>query len=119
MNETAPALGLIPKDVVIADWHYEQAHPTAAYFAVSGFRVVSSPWRRPAVALEQLAQVRDGRVHSTPEVGGRMLGMLQTTWTGFGPFVQAYYKEGDSPRPEATEAVQCFRELFRELRAGK
>jgi hypothetical protein len=119
MNETAPALALIPKDVVIADWHYEQAHPTAAYFALSGFRVVSSPWRRSAVALEQLAQVRDGRAHSTPEVGGRMLGMLQTTWTGFGPFVQAYYKEGDSPRPEATEAVQCFRELFRELRAGK
>jgi hypothetical protein len=118
INDTEPALRLIPKDVVIADWHYEQPHPTGLHFAVCGFRVVSSPWRRPAVALQQLAQIRDARAHSTPEIGGRMLGMLQTTWVGFGPFVNAYYKQGDSPRAEVAESVQCFRELFRELRAG-
>jgi hypothetical protein len=115
-NGTAPALGLIPRDVVINDWHYEQAHPTAAHFAVSGLRVVSSPWRQPAVALDQLQQIRDIRAHSTPEIAGRMLGVLQTTWIGFGPFVQAYFKETQQPRTEAVEAAQCFRELFRELR---
>jgi hypothetical protein len=114
-NGTAPALGMIPRDVVINDWHYEQPHPTGAHFAISGLRVVSSPWRQPAVAFGQLDQIRDVRAHSTPEIGGRMLGMLQTTWIGFGPFVQAYFKEGQ-PRPEAVEAAQCFRELFRELR---
>jgi len=118
-NATEPALRLIPKDVVIADWHYEQAHPTATHFALSGFRVVSSPWRKPSVALRQLEQIRDARAHASRVVADRMLGMLQTTWTGFGPFVRAYFKEGDPPRAEAIEAVQCFRELFRELRTMK
>ena len=118
-NQTEPALRLIPRDVVISDWHYEQAHPTAELFAITGFRVVSSPWRRPSVALGQLSMIRDTRAHSSPEIGGRMLGMLQTTWTGFGPFVQAYFHEGPAPSAEVVEAVQCFRELFRELRTTK
>lgn len=116
-NSTEPAIRLIPKDVVISDWHYERAHPTAPHFALSGFRVVSSPWRRAAVALQQLDQIRDARAHGSPEVAARMLGMLQTTWVGFGPFVRAYFQEGDPPRAEVVEAVQCFRELFRELRS--
>jgi hypothetical protein len=115
-NQTAPAIRLIPKDVVISDWHYERAHPTATYFALSGFRVVSCPWRRPSVALRQLDQIRAAKAHSSPEVGGRLLGMLQTTWVGFGPFVRAYFKQGDAPRAEVVEALLCFRELFRELR---
>ena len=115
-NQTEPAVRLIPKDIVICDWHYEQAHPTAGHFALDGFRVVSSPWRRTSVALEQLAQIRDTRVHSSPEIGGRMLGVLQTTWVGFAPFVQAYFNEAPAPNTQALEAVQCFRELFRELR---
>lgn len=115
-NQTAPALGLIPRDVVVADWHYEQPHPTATHFAIAGLRVVSSPWRQPAVALGQLDQIRDARAHSSPEIAGRMLGMLQTTWVAFGPFVQAYFKQGEPPRAEVVEAVQCFRELFQELR---
>jgi hypothetical protein len=45
-----------------------------------------------------------------------MLGVLQTTWVGFRPFAQAYFREGDPPRVEVVEALQCFRELFRDLR---
>lgn len=118
-NDTAAALRLIPKDVVIADWHYEQPHPTPAYFALSGLRVVSSPWRRPSVALAQLGQIRDVRAHSSAVMRDRMLGVLQTAWTGFGPFVEAYFREGNAPRVEAAEAVQCFRELFQELRTDQ
>jgi hypothetical protein len=118
-NQTAPAIGMIPKDVVIADWHYEQAHPTATHFALSGFRVVSCPWRRASVALRQLDQIRDAKAHSSREVGERLLGMLQTTWVGFGPFVRAYFKEGDAPRTDVVEALNCFRELYRELRTMK
>lgn len=118
-NQTAPSLQAVPKDVVVSDWHYDQAHPSAAHFALSGFRVVSSPWRKTSVALAQLAQIRDARMHSSAAVRDRMMGMLQTTWTGFGPFVQAYFREGPPPRVEAAEAAQCFRELFRELRAGE
>lgn len=115
-NDTAPALALIPKDVVINDWHYEAPHATGTYFALSGFRVVSAPWKKTPVALGQLAQIRDARAHSTKLVGDRMLGMLQTTWVGFGPFVRAYFGEGEPPKQGVPEAVECFRSLFAELR---
>lgn len=78
-NGTAPALRLIPKDVVICDWHYEAAHPTAPYIALEGFPVVSSPWRRASVAMRQLDLIRLGRMNSSAAVAGRLLGMLQTT----------------------------------------
>ncbi len=116
LNETAPALAMIPKDVIISDWHYEAAHATGPHFALSGFRVVSSPWRKPGVALRQLDLVRHTRANGSKEVSERMLGMLQTTWVGFGSFVQAYFGEG-TPNRNATEAALCFKELFRELRS--
>jgi hypothetical protein len=114
-NGTAPALQLLPKDVVICDWHYEQAWPTALHFAVAGLPVVSSAWRRPRVALEQLDLVRAGRSSSGPPLDSRLLGVLHTTWTGFGPFASAYFGEGPS-EPPAIEAALAFKELFRELR---
>jgi hypothetical protein len=116
LNETAPALSLIPKDVVLNDWHYEQAHPTALAFALQGFATVSSPWRKSSVALRQLDLIRHGRAQSSKEVSARLLGMLQTTWTGFGPFARAYFGE-EKTNQAAMEAVSCFRELFRELRS--
>ena len=117
VNGTAPAVRAIPKDVVICDWHYEAAVPTAMHFAIEGFPVVSSAWRRPAVALGQLEQMRQARKVAPSEIANRSLGVLQTTWTGMGPFVKAYF--GDkSASPNAVEAALCFKELFREIRAG-
>jgi len=40
-NNTSPAVDLIPKDVVICDWHYERADPTAVLFCAEGLDVVS------------------------------------------------------------------------------
>jgi hypothetical protein len=69
--------------------------------------------------LRQLDQIRDAKAHSSREVAERLLGMLQTTWVGFGPFARAYFKEGDAPRTDVLEALNCFRELYRELRTMK
>ncbi len=116
-NATEPAIRMIPKDIVLCDWHYESAVPTAAHFAIEGFPVVFSAWRRPRVALGQLELIRQARMASPPEIASRSLGVLQTTWTGAGPFIKAYF--GDkTAAPSATEAVLCFKELFREIRAG-
>jgi hypothetical protein len=115
-NATARAIHLIPRDVVICDWHYEAPHPTAAFFALHGLPVVSSPWRKPSVALEQLHMASRARETAARSVADRILGMLQTTWVGFGPFVRAYFGEDKSPRPQVAEAVLCFRELFQEIR---
>lgn len=117
INDTAPALRMVPRDIVICDWHYDSAPPTASHFAIEGFPVVSSAWRRPRVALSQLELIRQVRSASTPEIASRSLGVLQTTWVGAGPFIKAYY--GDkTAAPGVVEAVLCFRELFRAIRAG-
>jgi hypothetical protein len=114
-NQTAPALRLVPRDIVICDWHYEAAHPTAAMFALEGFQVLSAPWRKTGVALRQLDQIRTLRANASPVVGARLLGMLQTTWCGFGRFARGYFGE-DTSQAAVMESVNCFRELFRELR---
>jgi len=115
LNDTHPAVRLIPRDVVICDWHYEKAPPTAAWFATEGFPVVSCPWRRAEVARAQLELIRLARRHAPEPIAGRMLGMLQTTWCAMGAFVRAY--RGEPPaNARVQEAVNCFRELFRALR---
>jgi hypothetical protein len=118
-NATEPAIRLIPKDIVICDWHYEAAPPTALHFAIEGFPVVSSAWRRSTAALGQLELIRHARKSSPPEIGGRTLGVLHTTWTGMGAFVKAYFGDKSAnPNTNAIEAALTFKELFREIRAG-
>jgi hypothetical protein len=114
-NDTFGAIALIPKDVKITDWHYNAPQPTAPYFALQGFSVTSSPWRKPGVALRQLDLIRATRRDASPQVAQRMLGVVQTTWVGFGPFVRAYFGEKTAD-PQIIEALNCFRELFGELR---
>jgi hypothetical protein len=114
-NGTAPALQNVPRDIVIADWHYETAHPTAPYFALQGFRVVSSPWRKASVALRQLDMIRLARMNASSAVAERMLGVLHTTWCGFGAFARTYMGEQTDSVP-ALESVATFKQLFAELR---
>lgn len=110
-NGTHLALDRVSKDIVLCDWHYEQAHPTAAYFALKGFRVVSCPWRKPEVALAQLAQILDLRKHAAKAVGERVLGVMQTTWGSPAEFLKAY--AGDSAAGASSkEVVQTFKALF-------
>jgi hypothetical protein len=116
-NQTAAALRQIPKDIVICDWHYENAPPTALYFAMEGFPVVSCPWRKVQPALALLDLVRHARKNAPDAIGARTMGVLQTTWCGMGPFVKAYF--GDtSARPAVVESVLCFREVFRDIRSS-
>jgi len=114
-NGTHPALGRVPKDIVLCDWHYEQAHPTAAYFALQGFRVVSCPWRIPKVALAQLDQIVEMKKNAAPPVAERLLGMMQTTWSGPAEFLIAYAGDAKA-NASAKEVLSTFRALFEKLR---
>lgn len=116
-NHTFPAIESVPRDIVICDWHYEQAAPTPEHFAVEGFPVLACPWRQPEVALAQLTEIRGVRAHATDEIAGRMQGMLATTWTNLGQFVNAYFGQ-DPVNRQAVEAASTFRALMREMRAG-
>jgi hypothetical protein len=121
INKTHGALGRIPRDIVICDWHYERALPTLEYFAVQGFGVLACPWRKADVALNQLDAIRRVRSHATEAIGNRMQGVLQTTWAGIAPFARAYFGQSDpggtAPSGNIVESLACFRALFSELRA--
>jgi hypothetical protein len=116
-NGTQAAIRMIPKDVLVCDWHYDRALPTASYFAMEGFAVVTSGWRKADVAVNQLDQIQNVRAQATREVADRVQGILHTTWSGFGPFARAYLGEPlVDPNPAAVEAAACFRAVFRQIR---
>jgi hypothetical protein len=111
INATFPAVKQVPKDIVICDWHYEKAHPTAAWFALEGFPVVSAPWRKAPAALGQVEHIRNVRAGASEAVANRMLGVLQTTWGSFGNFLKAY--QGDPAADKRMlEVVDCMKQLF-------
>lgn len=114
MNTTYRAIDLIPKDVVICDWHYERADPTAAYFALKGFRVITCPWNRPPVAVKQLHQMLELRENATEATKDRFYGMMQTIWTDADNFMEIYNgpKTGTDNN---TKSVKCFNALFEEI----
>jgi len=114
MNNTHRAIDLIPKDVVINDWHYERADPTAVIFATKGFRVATCPWRNSTVAKKQLQQILSLREEATPVLKDRYLGMIQTIWTGNTNFLDLYYGVKKNQDPNGDQAG-CFKELFAEI----
>ena len=90
-NYTWRAIDLIPKDVVICDWHYERPDQTPVYFAMRGFRVVTCPWRTPPTAVIQAEDMARWRKYATPEMKPRYYGMVQTTWMDTGGFLDGFY----------------------------
>lgn len=67
----------IPKDILIADWHYnysaEPEYPSVEVLQDDGFRVLGSTWFG-------WANIRDFAEELAKQ---NSLGMLQTTWAGF------------------------------------
>lgn len=90
MNNTHRAIDLIPKEVVICDWHYERAEPTASYFALKGFRVITCPWDKPRVAQEQIEQMISFKHTVNSTLSDRYLGIMQTIWTSAENFLDQY-----------------------------
>lgn len=110
MNNTHRAVDMIPKDVVICDWHYERAEPTAAYFAMKGLRVITCPWNKPQVALDQWKNYREFKETANPALAERYLGIMQTIWTSPENFMQAM----EAPE-EANESTRGMVESFQKL----
>lgn len=94
-NNTWRAVDMIPKEVVICDWHYERADKTAVYFAMKGLRVITCPWRDPAVSVKQLGDMVNFRKESSDEMKDRFQGMMQTVWSGAPQFIREYYKNAN------------------------
>lgn len=90
-NYTWRAIDMIPKDVVICDWHYERPDQTPVYFAMKGFRVVTCPWRTPPRAVIQAEDMARWRKYATPEMKPRYYGMVLTTWMDNAGFIDGFY----------------------------
>lgn len=75
-NGTAPAIDMIPRDIIICDWHYDlqDAYPSIPYLQEKGFRVWPSPWKDKQAALALMDYMEE---HDR----GLILGTLFTTWT--------------------------------------
>src|SRR6185436_15800523 len=112
-NNTHRAIDLLPKDILICDWHYGRPHPTAPYFAMKGFNVVSSPWNDPAVAVAQVDDMVRLRANSSDAMQARFRGVLHTVWSDAGPFLDEFY--GRKPAGEGSQAG-CFRAMFDEIK---
>jgi Glycosyl hydrolase family 20, catalytic domain len=75
-NNTWPAVYMIPKDIIICDWHYEkrESYPSVRMFLDKGFRVLPASWK-DVEASQALIEQTLGL--NSP----RLLGHLFTTWS--------------------------------------
>jgi hypothetical protein len=112
MNNTHRAVDMMPKDVMICDWHYERADKTAVYFAMKGFNVVTCPWRNPEVAAIQLADMHSFRKTSTPEMRDRFQGIVQTVWSDAQTFLDGFYSNASDPETGDNTAWNSFKKVF-------
>jgi hypothetical protein len=120
-DNTYRAVDLIPKDVVICDWHYERPDQTAVYFAMKGFRVVTCPWRMSQTGVTQVDDMVRFRNASTAEMKPRFLGIVETTWSPAQVFLNSFYgigpKRPERPAQERGSASQCFKDVFQRIDA--
>jgi hypothetical protein len=103
---------MIPKDVMICDWHYDRPDQTAVYFAIKGFDVVTCYWNKSAVAIVQKQDMQNFRDHSTREMKEHFRGIIQTVWSGEKSFLDIYY--GNKSDTSRISEIDCFRTLFNE-----
>ncbi|KAF0236207.1 MAG: hypothetical protein FD181_2915 [Prolixibacteraceae bacterium] len=108
-NNTHRAIDMIPKDVVICDWHYERPDPTAVLFAAKGLRVLTCPWQNAENAVAQEQLTRTLIAGATKEMKSKYLGMLQTCWGSAENFIRSY--KGTANPDRIDKSAECFKEL--------
>jgi N-acetyl-beta-hexosaminidase len=92
-NNTYRAVDMIPKDVVICDWHYERADKTPVYFAMKGLHVITCTYRRANIAVEQTEDMIDFKKESSKEMQDKFYGMMQTVWSDAASFMDGFYQK--------------------------
>lgn len=116
-NGTWPAIDKIPRDVVICDWHYDSPLPSAAFFAMKGFNVITCPWRKTDVALTEIGQLENLR-QGDPNIAERVSGFMETTWGQASDFIKVYFGE-PAASPDTAQLVACFKASFARLRGDQ
>src|SRR5215218_1206037 len=117
-NNTHRAIDIIPKDIVLCDWHYARPDKTAVYFAMKGFKVVTCSWRNADVAVAQVNDIYTFRQQSTIQMKGRFYGVMETIWSGASSFFDDYYGKKLMPQNATNISTQenCFRQMFEQVK---
>lgn len=116
MNNTYRAIDMVPKDIVICDWHYDNAAQTPVYFATKGFHVVICPFRKPQVGVWEVDDMYKFRQRCTSVMKDRYDGVIQTVWTKTGPFMKQYFEDQNKTLPSDQQSeVNCFEQVFNEI----
>lgn len=111
-NNTHRAIDMIPKDIMICDWHYERADKSAVYFAMKGFKVATSPWRNPELAVIQANDMVQFRKDATAQMKERFQGMLHTVWSDAGSFLKECANAKAGNQKAGLGQWACFDKLF-------
>jgi hypothetical protein len=109
-NGTAPAIDLIPKDIIICDWHYHprDEYPSIPFFQEKGFRVWPSSWWDPKAAE---AMMDYALAHATD----RMIGHLCTTWEPANIMSHALLGHGEPATDQSLKTVATLRACMTRL----
>lgn len=102
-NGTAPAVDMIPRDIVICDWHYEMrdTYPSIPFLLGKGFNVIPASWRKLDSAL---ALLECGAAQKHP----RMLGHMCTTWVGAESLARAMLGSGGDVRDNTAQVAAAL-----------
>jgi hypothetical protein len=118
-NNTYRAVDMIPKDVVICDWHYERADKTPVYFAMKGLHVITCPWRKPELAVKQAQDMVNFRKESSKEMQPKFYGMMQTVWSGAGSFLKGFYSKAKDDKGGDNTPWNSFNALYEKINSFK
>jgi hypothetical protein len=82
--DTHKAIDLIPKDIIMADWHYEMSKggfPSIENFIEKGFTVLPSAWRKLEQTKYFLAEsLKTRETGKEKGYSGALAGMMVTSW---------------------------------------
>lgn len=108
-NDTDSAINMIPKDILVCDWHYEsqKSFPSVNIFAEAGLHMYICPMRvkQNAINFIEYAKRHDK---------GNIEGLIMTTWFGSGELAR-HMLLGEKPKwRHAEELAATIRFLFEE-----
>ncbi len=111
-NQTHPARDMIPKDILLCDWHYHlhRSYPSIDQFEKAGFDYVICGWQKPRAVDALFAYAfRHGKRH--------LRGCLATNWHG-GQAELDYLLDGVARDDRVRSAGECFRKSVRMAWSG-
>jgi hypothetical protein len=117
-NHTERAVDLVPKDIVVCDWHYDSPSPTPSYFALKGLNVVICSYNKPNIAVaeaEEMVRLREGN-RENPELASRLLGVMSTNWGKSEKFAASYRTAKTAGTKADMPTVENFIRLFARVR---